>query len=659
MILTDDQRRIVESDDDHILVLAGAGCGKTTTLVSYVKERIGGRGDPRTIVLTFSNKAAEDVREKLSEAIPEYESRMFVGTIHEFCYDMIRRYGTNIGLDPEMRVFDSYDDRLRIFTDAVRRIPAIHRKLQGSDEIETDRAIRKQFDRMGVLKRSLDTCGDDMRAVYEEYDQTLRSMGAMDYDDILLYAYRIITELTEVSELYSTYYGLICVDESQDLDEAQYAVIKALADGTMRTLFVGDPNQSIYGFSGASSRYMCERYPEDFDVRRYRLRDNFRSSRAVIEAARRIEPDFEPEGHVALEGEFAIEGYDDQESEARAVVETMVSLMEAGHRDIGPRVKPEEICVIARNRYVLDPVAKVLGERGIDFTLKVGHSGPEFTTDLFRGMWNGMRVMTNRRDTLHLRELNSILGLPQDDALDMEAVAGMSETGRVLAEVWRLMEANDRKGTFDMTAVNGLIRDHVESAGDDFNLSRDMEEWEAVLDRYTSSTMRGRRSLAGLLSASSLRKVGPVRESGVILSTVHMSKGLEYDAVFIIGVNKGVFPDYRARTEAQREEERHDMFVAVTRAKRICHVSWVRTRTARGRKFPSEPSVFIGMLGAGAPSDRVDGAGPRYAPSPLARSIHSRYRCGRGACRDHRGVGSRRRPPVKTSTHHSVLSGRP
>lgn len=596
MMPSEEQRAVIESKDDHILVLAGAGCGKTTTLVSFVKENIGTKGDPKTIVLTFSNKAAEDVKEKLSNEILDYGTRMFVGTIHEFCHDMIVNYGANIGLDPNMRILDSERDRLRVFAEAVYRTPSILEKIQGFEKKEIDQWMRNSLHQMSIWKRSFGTVEPQFKTVYDEYDQALESMGVMDFDDILVRAYRILTERQDIANMYASHYGLICIDEAQDLDMAQYSVIKMLANGTMRTFMVGDPNQSIYGFSGASPRYMCEHYVRDFEVRKYRLKDNYRSSRAVLNAAKKIEPRFEPVGHVPLEGEFSIEQYSDPVQEAEGVVSSIKKLLVDGHKDIQGMVMPESICVMARNGYLLEFVANKLESEGIEYTLRVGGTGPEFISDLFLAMWNGLKVLLNPRDALHLEEVNSVLGRAKETPIDVRAMKTGSGLERCLADVWSIMLRNESNGIFDMRSVEGHLEEYIGSVCDDYELNRDLEEWRSVLERYVRGTTRGRRSISGLLGASSLRKVNPTAPRGVVLSTVHMSKGLEYDVVFVITVNKDVFPDKRARTEEQLDEERHDMFVAITRAKRICHVSWISSRTSYGKTYAEEPSVFIEEL---------------------------------------------------------------
>lgn len=600
MMPSEEQRAVIESNDDHILVLAGAGCGKTTTLVSFVKENIGVKGNPKTIVLTFSNKAAEDVKEKLNNEIPDYGSRMFVGTIHEFCHDMIVGYGANIGLDPNTRILDSERDRLRVFRDAVNRTPSVLEMLQGFNDKEIDMWIRDAFHKMSIWKRSFGIIEPELKTVYDEYDQALESMGVMDFDDILIRAYRILTERQDIADMYASHYGLICIDEAQDLDMAQYSVIKTLANGTMRTFMVGDPNQSIYGFSGASPRYMCESYVKDFDVRKYRLRNNYRSSRAVLDAARKIEPRFEPVGHVPLEGEFSIEQYSDQMQEAEGIVSSIRRLLDEGHRDVQGKVSPEEICVMARNGYLLESVAERLESEDIEYTLKVGNTGPEFISDLFRTLWNGMKVLLNPRDALHLEEVNAVLGHTRDAPIDMAVMNKGSGMERCLSDVWGIMMRNESNGIFDIKSVDDRLEEYIGTVCDDYELNRDMGEWRSILERYVRGTTRGRRSISGLLGASSLRKVNPTASRGVVLSTIHMSKGLEYDAVFIITVNKYVFPDRRARTKEQLDEERHDMFVAITRARRICHVSWVASRTYNGRAYAGEPSVFIEELSSQA-----------------------------------------------------------
>lgn len=586
MHLSEEQKRIVDSTERHVLVVAGAGCGKTTTLVHYVMGRTVDPDAPKTVVLTFSNKAARDVREKIDEIAPEMFDRLYVGTIHSFCLDMFRRYGHLIGMNPDAKVFESFEDRAELFSRALMSIQSEADRLMGFSERDRRKYVERRFSEMSARKRALDfSVYED--GVIREYEDLMRSMDAMDYDDIIIYGFRIISEHPRVAEIYQTYYGCVCVDEAQDLNRSQYAFVKALASDCMDTLLVGDPNQSIYGFAGASSDFMCIEYPSDFEVKRFELRDNYRSSRAIIEAAQILEPRYRPEGRVPLEGEFTVTFHEDDDREAESIAEQIVGLLSEGHPDTGV-LSPERVAVIARRRTILEKVADHLVARSVRCVIRSAGIGPSFDSDLMNAIWLSLRVHINPKDSFHRSALEEIMSSGHGDGFR-----------GCVADVVEAMSGFGRDETRALDEVRSYVEGYAGLSSDENELGdirRDLDEWDSLTDDYLMSTSPGARSLEGLMSTSSMRNVGTADGGGVILSTVHMSKGLEFDAVFIASVNEGILPDYRSRSEESLAEEKHNLFVSITRARRICRLSYVGYRRGWRGVEREEPSRFISGL---------------------------------------------------------------
>ncbi len=586
MELSEEQKRVVDSTNHHILVVAGAGCGKTTTLVHYIMKRVKDPEAPKTVVLTFSNKAARDVRERINELAPDLFDRLYVGTIHSFCLDMFRRYGHLIGMNPDSMVFESFEDRVELFSRALAGNPYETTKILGLSDRERRLYIERRFSEMSSRKRTLDfSVYDD--PVIREYNDMLRSMDAMDYDDIIIYGLRIISEYPKVAEIYQVYYGGVCVDEAQDLNPSQYAFVKTLASDIMDTFLVGDPNQAIYGFAGASPNFMCVEYPRDFDVKRFELRDNYRSSRAVMEAARTLEPGYKPEGRVPIEGEFKVTCYDNDDLEAKAIAEDICALLAEGHPDIST-LSPKGIAVISRRRTILENIASRLAEMSIQCAIRSAGIGPSFDSDLMTAIWLSLKVKTNPKDSFHRNRLNDIMSSNHGDRFN----------GCVTNVVQTLSGFNnDDTGTLDKAKME--IERYVETLSDGNELGdirEDMEMWDSLTNDYLMSTSPGSRSLEEMISTSSMRNSGTSGGGKVILSTVHMSKGLEFDVVFIASVNEGILPDYRSRNETDLAEERHNLFVSITRARRVCKLSFVKYRKGWKGLVKEEPSRFISDL---------------------------------------------------------------
>ena len=538
---------------------------------------------PKTVVLTFSNKAARDVREKIGEIAPELFDRLYVGTIHSFCLDMFRRYGHLVGMNPDSMVFESFEDRIELFSRALVGDPSEADRIRGLSDRERRSYIERRFSDMSSRKRTLDfSVYDD--PVIREYNDMLRSMDVMDYDDIIIYGFRIISECPKVAEIYQVYYGCVCVDEAQDLNPSQYAFVKALASDVMNTFLVGDPNQAIYGFAGASSDFMCVDYPRDFDVRRFELRDNYRSSRAVMEAAQILEPEYRPEGRVPIEGEFTVTCYDDDDLEAEGIAGAIRVLLADGHPDVSAPT-PEGIAVISRRRTILEKVAGHLADKSIRCVIRSAGVGPSFDSDLMNAIWLSLRVNTNPKDSFHRSRLDEVMFTDHAEGFD-----------ECVARVVRVLSGFD---TDDMGALDEARREIERYAGtlvdeNEFgDITGDLEVWDSLTNDYLMSTSPGGRSLEGLMSTSSMRNSGTSDGGGVVLSTVHMSKGLEFDVVFIASVNEGILPDYRSRSDASLAEEKHNLFVSITRARRVCRLSFVRNRKGWRGFVREEPSRFI------------------------------------------------------------------
>ena len=542
---------------------------------------------PKTVVLTFSNKAARDVREKIGEIAPELFDRLYVGTIHSFCLDMFRRYGHLVGMNPDSMVFESFEDRIELFSRALVGDPSEADRIRGLSDRERRSYIERRFSDMSSRKRTLDfSVYDD--PVIREYNDMLKSMDVMDYDDIIIYGFRIISECPKVAEIYQVYYGCVCVDEAQDLNPSQYAFVKALASDVMNTFLVGDPNQAIYGFAGASSDFMCVDYPRDFDVRRFELRDNYRLSRAVMEAAQILEPEYRPEGRVPIEGEFTVTCYDDDDLEAEGIAGAIRVLLADGHPDVSAPT-PEGIAVISRRRTILEKVAGHLADKSIRCVIRSAGVGPSFDSDLMNAIWLSLRVNTNPKDSFHRSRLDEVMFTDHAEGFD-----------ECVARVVRVLSGFD---TDDMGALDEARREIERYAGtlvdeNEFgDITGDLEVWDSLTNDYLMSTSPGGRSLEGLMSTSSMRNSGTSDGGGVVLSTVHMSKGLEFDVVFIASVNEGILPDYRSRSDASLAEEKHNLFVSITRARRVCRLSFVRNRKGWRGFVREEPSRFIqGLL---------------------------------------------------------------
>lgn len=610
--LSDTQKEVVDYEGQHLLVLAGAGSGKTRVLTEKVRKRIESiKKGQKVLVITFSNKAASELVDRLRLSVDDdfLNKTAFVGTIHKFCLDILLSRGHMISLPNNLQICESYNDRIELFKRAVTNNPYFVKKyLSGSDK-ENEKQISKLYENLSNAKRNLKNPSDydenqAIKSVYEDYEDSLLNQGMIDFDDILRYTYKILIEHDNIANLYRNIYTEIFVDEAQDLNRAQYEIIKVLTNDKSKTTFVGDPNQSIYGFNGSSSVYMENKYLIEFNAEKKILNENFRSSISVINAAKKIEPTFDVAGILPYKGEFDIFKFNDEAEEAKFVVSKIKHLLKNGHKDIEENpVKPENIAVLARNRFVFNFLEKELMDNEIEYSLKVSSVGGINSESNYIVLFEqGLKLLVNERNMFALNEVNRILKKELNNLHEIKKYLKLSssELYKNIIHAWdNIIVDSDLK--FDkVIKILEKYPNHVEDENERLMIYNDLNLWTKVWKNFVSKSLQGNRSLSDFLRSISMGELRNEELHGIILSTVHMSKGLEFDVVFILGVNDGVFPDYRAvrdldysRNESQMNEERHNFFVAITRSKRLCYISYpLKKNTPWGIK-PQKASRFL------------------------------------------------------------------
>ncbi len=330
--LTEIQQQVVAHGEGAILVVAGPGSGKTRVLTERVRRLL---DDPtqhfRVLALTFTNKAANEMIERLDD-VPDIRKRAFVGTLHSFCMEVLANRGRPIGVEGLPNIFESFDDRKQVLANAVRSDPRLSALLKDAgDTKEQQRTLGRWQGRISELKNSLVLPSmvddEDERALYEAYDAELRASAALDYDDLLLLTYRLFEERPKVADYYQRQYRYICIDEAQDLNEAQYRLLVGLCGSDFKNvLMVGDPKQAIYVWNGADPKYL-DLFERDFSAKKITLTENFRCSKTVVAAARRLDSSYTVEGQLPVQGAVELIECDDEPDEAQAVVEKLQTLL--------------------------------------------------------------------------------------------------------------------------------------------------------------------------------------------------------------------------------------------------------------------------------------------------------------------------------------------
>ena len=255
MKLSQKQQQIVNHKDGALLVEAGPGSGKTRVLIERIKCLLTSTKRGKVLALTFSNLAADEMKDRLADDrfFEDQIERATVGTIHSFCLDLVQSRGNLIGLNADMVLFENEEDRRAVLKDVFMENSKLKDFLaQDEDKSQFMQRILQLITEQKKKFVLPDDCAENapFPLIYSEYNQKLLDQNAMDFDDILFFAYRILTENPSVVRMYNSLYRYICIDEAQDLNFAQYQVVKALCgENFSNVMMVGDANQSIYGFN--------------------------------------------------------------------------------------------------------------------------------------------------------------------------------------------------------------------------------------------------------------------------------------------------------------------------------------------------------------------------------------------------------------------------
>lgn len=609
MNLSKNQQDIVNHIDGALLVKAGPGSGKTRVLTERVKHLLSVKRRGKVLALTFSNMAAEEMLSRL-EKDPEVEGsleRVSVSTIHSFCLDLLQTRGHLVGLRSDFALFESDTDRTAILKEV------------WLNEQEYLAALNKEQNPSALLARYMSAISESKRSlispemsemqepfpsIYGKYNDALFSQNALDFDDILFYAYRIFAENKDVAQLYNSVYRYVCVDESQDLNEAQYRVIQALCGSDFKNIMmVGDENQSIYAFNGSSSKYMSDYFVKDFQPTIYTLSENFRSAKQIIKYANSLNGNQEDVSQYFYDGEVSIKCFPNEAEEAKFVRETIETLIANGHKDIEGTVTYEKIAVIARNKYVFSNIENELNQLNIPYYVKQTRSGIACETKALEVFDLALRLIVNPLDIYHKQLLCK---------LTQKNISTIAESTNASDIIQKLLTGSDYywmssafanlipdiEVDFDniIQALNNAIP--IAMPDDEkYLVSKDIEEWNSHWKRFKARVPRENRSLVSFRNAIALGKTQSLEyDSGVALLTAHMSKGLEYEAVLIVGLTEGTFPDYRAVSSGGSaiEQEKNNMYVAATRAKRLCYLSYPLEKVMPwGGTKRQQPSRFI------------------------------------------------------------------
>ncbi|EPX2916704.1 ATP-dependent helicase [Klebsiella pneumoniae] len=592
-----------------IQVLASAGSGKTRVLTERIRYILDNSERGSVIALTFTNKAADEMLERLDDG-SENRERIWIATIHSVAQRVLDSYGYTIGLPKELHIFEREQDRMEVFLHSLKEqgidIDSYLNIEDAKEKRNREKLLSQYLNVFSEIKREFLT-EDEVREkyksnpriwnIYQDYQSALLESGGVDFDDILLYSHKILLNQESVSRIYQKKYIALFVDEAQDLNRAQYEFIKVLCGEKIKNIMmVGDSNQMIYGFNGSSSDYFIKSFGNDFSPVIYRLKENYRSSRAVIELANKIKPNSQVSINAAIDGFKTFKVLEDEQSEAVWVCDTVENLLKLKkHPEIEGDIDCSKMVIIGRNRFVFKSIEDEMKLRGIKYFLKRSDRNEQPVSFIGKLIDLAIKIKINSKDWVDGRRLYKLIGIEQFTKINNDY-----KISEIIKEV--------NNSNVDDKSLISLILDYVEnlsfespnlfkfcselksnlinlgaavndsSKEDDIALGiRDIEQLQSMWGRFKRKGLGDnlssfRNALAlGQLNNDALGK-------GIMLSTVHTMKGLEKDIVFLVGMCEGVFPDYRAKSNIDLEEERNNVFVAITRSRRWIYISYPEKR---------------------------------------------------------------------------------
>src|SRR5687768_7505296 len=623
--LNKQQREAVSAGNGPILVVAGPGSGKTRVLTQRIAYLIAVEGVRpwQILAVTFTNKAAKEMAERVKRLLPEQATEgIMLGTFHSICARILRREAEYLPIASNFVIFDT-DDQERIVKAVIRELN-INEKLYRPPSVH-GAISRAKNELIGPDDYPITTYRDEIvKRVYVEYQKRLIASNAVDFDDLLVYTARLLEDNPAVRDKYAQRFRHVLVDEFQDTNLAQYALVRHLASHHKNIFCVGDPDQSIYAWRGADWRNV-QRFEQDFpNAQTILLEQNYRSHQNILDAAmgvidrahnRRKKHLFSDRG--SGEKIFFYEARDDY-GEASFVVDTIAQLVAGGQFEPGEcavmyRTNSmsrliEEAFLQARLPYRLVGAQRFYGRREVKdviaFMRLVHNPADEASLDRIinippRGV--GEKTLT----TLHMiaRQNNTSPGAvlldlargadsPFYKSFTGRAALPLADFGGMLAN-WRAIAATSTiPELFDRILIDINYKAFITDDDSEESLDRweNVQELRRLAMEYSTRTMdEFLENIALVADQDTITDI-----NAPTLLTLHAAKGLEFGAVFIVGMDDGIIPHSRSFDEPeQMEEERRLFYVGITRAKDKLYLLRAIQRGGRGMAEETYPSRFM------------------------------------------------------------------
>jgi DNA helicase-2/ATP-dependent DNA helicase PcrA len=624
--LNPSQRDAVTATSGPVLVLAGAGSGKTRVIAHRIAYLLGVEGvDPRRILaVTFTNKAADEMRRRVEDlVVPAGLRPPLIATFHSVCVRILRARSAQAGLPPSFVIYDE-DDRLSVMKDVQRELALDERTLTAAAAVHRISHAKNQMRSPDEVEQLARTPREERIAtIYRRYEEKLRAAGALDFDDLLLRVVALFEGVPDALAWYRTMWRHILIDEYQDTNRAQYRIVRRLSEEHENVCVVGDPDQSVYRWRGADLRNILE-FEKDYPrCRIIPLEQNYRSTKRILDiastviahnVARRDKRLWTENG----EGERAslYRAWDEQE-EAAFVAQSVRALhrggVDHGHVAVFYRTNaqsrvledalrrasiPYRIVggvrfyerreikdVLAYLRLVVNPLDDVAFRRAVSAPARgVGKATLDRLADVARGRSGLLAVAAAPpadiagKPRRALEDFARLIRSLAERRREVPVPAFLDEV--VTASGYRESLKAERTAEADARVEN---LEELVAAAEEFGVSQQtFGAGESALEAFLDS-------IALVADVDELDEAS----GSVTLMTLHSAKGLEFPAVFLTGMEEGVFPHSRSQDEPEElEEERRLCYVGITRAKERLFLSWAQHRRVLGYGV-TEPSRFL------------------------------------------------------------------
>lgn len=633
MALNEMQQLAVDTTEGPLLILAGAGSGKTTVLVNRVGHIISSHlATPwQVLAITFTNKAAGELRERLVSAIGEEANDIWAYTFHSCCSRILRRFGEKIGYTNHFTIYDT-DDSRRVMKQCQKQL-GIEDKLINHKSILAE--ISRAKDSLISPEEYKQTAQNDFRKskiaeCYELYQAQLKKSDAMDFDDIIFNTVKLLEENEDVRNLYQTQFKYVMVDEYQDTNHAQYVLTSLLADKYKNICVVGDDDQSIYRFRGATIENILSFENHYKGAKVIRLEENYRSTQNILDGANAVISHNKNRKGKTL---FTRSGSGD-----KIVYKTVMSESEESQyiideivKNVNNGMKYSDHAILYRMNAQSRNLEVMLTKSGISHRIIGGHRF--FDRKEIKDIVSYLAVINNPSDNVRLQRIINVPKRAIGDTmfanvLEIGAGLGMSafevceradefqKTSRSASKLMNFtkmirdfqeciengMGLNDLlQEVLDVTKYLDYLQEEPETYEDRVN---NIKELSSMFIKYEEESEDANLSefLEDVALISDIDSYNE-DEDAVVLMTLHSAKGLEFPVVFIPGMEEGIFPGNQSMfSEEDLEEERRLAYVGITRAKKKLYLISSQQRMLYGQTSRNMPSRFLREI----PSSVID-----------------------------------------------------